>query len=141
MFPIFDEGHKDFNPHAVSKTLTSMKGYQLEGMPADDAFVAALADTIDLYNLVTESQGDEDAEGEDKDKKKVVTKKAVSKKERKKQVEKARKTQKQQGKSPQGEGKGSADVGAAVPNIDDMTDEEIDALPAETLSRLRGDFV
>lgn len=136
MFPAFDENSDDFNPQAVSKTLTFMRGYQADGMGADDAFVAALADTIEIFGLDTESQSDEES-GDTAGK----TGKTVTKKKAKADVKKKLDLAKKQGKSPAGEGKGSADVGAAVVDVETLTEDEIDALPAAQLARLRGDFI
>lgn len=139
MFPIFDPDSENFNPDAVGKVLTFMKGYELGGMPSDDAFVTGLADAMEIYNLVqsdeeTESQGDEKKEDEKPGKK--VTKKAPITKVAEKIA-----ASKQQGKSPAGQGDGSSDRGAVAPNIEDMTDEEMDALPPEMLARMRGDLL
>jgi len=132
MFPIFNESSDDFNPEAVSKTLTFMRGYQAEGLKADDAFVAAVADMMEMYDLGTEQQSDDVP----KKKGKKVTKKAPIVKTKEKI-----KTAKQQAQTPAGEGQGSDEAGAVVPDIEQMTDEEIDALPEKTLARMRGDFV
>jgi hypothetical protein len=110
-------------------------------MKDDDAFVAALADSIDLYNLATESgesesQSDEGQEEDEAPKKKVVTKKKGIKKVKEKIA-----ASKRQAKSPVGEGKGSAEAGAVVPNIEQLSDEELDALPPDTLARMRGDML
>lgn len=141
MFPVFNEKSDDFNPAAVSKTLTIMRGYQTDGMVADDAFVAALADVIEIFGLA-ESQSDEESSDEDKGDEVVKKKgKVVTKKGSKKDTKKAIKAAKQQGKSVVGEGERSADRGAVVPDIADLTDDELDALPPETLARLRGDYI
>lgn len=132
MFPAFDQNSEEFNEAAVSKTLTFMRGYQTQGMRADDAFVAALADAIEIFGLDTESLNDEVPEKGGK----KVTKKPPIKKTKEKIA-----ASKRQGKTPAGEGKGSADVGAAVVDVDKLSEEELDALPATQLARLRGDFI
>lgn len=132
MFPAFDQDSDEFNPAAVTKTLTFMRGYQSEGMTADDAFVAALADTIEIFGLDTESLNDEVPE---KGGKKVTKKPPIVKTKEKIAASK------RAGKTPGGEGKGSADVGAAVIDVDKLSEEELDALPATQLARLRGDFI
>lgn len=135
LYPVLDQSHEDFNPAIVRKVTTFMRGYEADGMNPDDALVAGLADAIELFDLDTKYGDTEDDEPDPKPEKKVTKKKAI-----KKTKDKLR-AQKQQGKSPAGEGKGSSDAGAVVPDIEQMTDEEIDALPPETLARLRGDFV
>lgn len=132
MFPAFNQDSDDFNPAAVSKALTFMKGYQSDGMTPDDAFVAALADTIEIFGLDTESLSDDVTPKGGK----TVTKRAPITKTKEKIA-----ASKRQGKSPAGEGKGSADVGAAVVDVNQLSEEEMDSLPAATLARLRGDFM
>lgn len=145
MFPIFNQDSENFSPQAVSKTLTWMRGYQAEGMSADNAFVAALADAIEIYKLDpgfdTKSPGDKDTKGKDTKVVDIKKGKTVVKKEPIKKVAEKIKASKQQGRSPAGEGKNSDAAGAVVPNLDQMSDDEIDALPAATLRRLRGDFM
>lgn len=131
MYPVFDENSADYNPTISAKTVTFMKGYVADGMEPSEAFVAALADSIDLYDL----DGAKKADPEPKPEKKVTQKKAISKKKEKADL------QKKQHRTPAGEGRGSADAGAVVPDISKLSDEDIDALPPETLARLRGDYV
>jgi hypothetical protein len=135
MYPVLLEGHADYNPAIVNKVMTFMAGYRAAGLNADDALVAGLADAIQIYDLDTKYGATET-----EDKGDAVTKKTVTKKEPIKKVKEKLALQKQQGKSPAGEGKGSADAGAVVPDITQMSDEEMDALPSEMLARLRGDF-
>lgn len=130
MFDVFNPEHEDFNQGMLNKVLTFMKGYEAEGnITRGDAFVAGLADAVELYDLMPEEEG----EGEDDPKPKPTGKKKVDKKK----AALKKKTHQPVG----GDGAASADVGAAVPNIDDMTDEEFDALPEKTQARLRGDFI
>lgn len=137
MFPMFDENSDDYNQEATDKVIVFMRGYASQGMNLDDAFVAGLADVLEIYNVDTGSQGDGDTKDEDEEKPSKKTRKKKPIKKVKKKLDDAKK----QGQTPAGEGKGSADAGVAVPDIEQMTDEELDALPAEKLARLRGDFV
>lgn len=57
-----------------------------------------------------------------------------------KKVKEKLKVAEQQVKSPAGEGRASKDIGAVVPDVTKMTDAELDALPPETLARIRGDY-
>lgn len=132
LYPVLDDSHPDYNPKVVHKVMTFMRGYQADGLTPDNALVAGLADAIELYDL---DAGDEVTEDEDTKEDPKPKKKAAIKKTKEKLA-----LQKKQGHSPAGEGKSSSDAGAVVPDIETMTDEEIDALPAKTLARLRGDF-
>ena len=146
MFPMFDETADDFNPAATRKVVVFMNGYMAEGMAPDDAFVAGLADVLEQYDVATQSQGDEDqgdedtGENADKGEKSGKKKKTRKKKPINKNKEKLKDAE-QQGQTPAGSGKGSGDAGVDAPDIEQMTDEELDALPPEKLARLRGDFV
>jgi hypothetical protein len=131
MFPVFSKKHDDFDPVMAGKVMTFYRGYELDGMSSADAFVASLADVIELYDL-EERYNDVEADdkGDEKpEKKKVKVSKIKDKIEAEKQSHQA----------VAGEGKGSKEVGAVAPDINDMSDEEMDALPEGTLERMRGD--
>lgn len=135
MYPTFDDASADFDPVATNKVLTFMRGYVGE-MEPDDAFVAALSDVIDIYGLDTKYGYTED-EATEKPAEKPAAKKKGSKKQTKKKIELAEK----QVKTPAGQGRASTDSGVVAPDIDKMSDAELEALPEATLARLRGDFV
>jgi len=128
MFDVFNPDHEDYNQGMLNKVLTFMRGYETE-MSRADAFVAGLADVVEMYDLMPDEDDTPADDGKPKPtgKKKVDPKKAGLKKKAHVPVA--------------GEGAASADSGAVVPDIETMTDEEIDALPEKTLARLRGDFV
>jgi hypothetical protein len=116
----------------AGKVMTFYRGYELDGMSSADAFVASLADVIELYDLEErygEVEADDKGDEEPKPKKKVKVSKIKDKIEAEKQSHQA----------VAGEGKGSKEVGAVAPNINDMSDEEMEALPEGTLERMRGD--
>ena len=130
MFDVFNPDHEDYNQPMLDKVLTFMRGYESSGeMSRSDAFVAGLADVVEMYGLMPDEEEAPADDGKPKPtgKKKVDPKKAALKKQAHQPVA--------------GEGAASADNGAVAPDIETMTDEEIDALPEKTLARLRGDFV
>lgn len=130
LYPIFNDDSADYNPAATQKVLTFMRGYLADGnMTPADAFVAALADGIELFGLDAMREAPQEAD--------TSPKKKAPRKKTQEKLDLAEKTP----KSPAGHGRGSAEAGAVVPRIEDMSDAEIDALPAETIARLRGDFV
>lgn len=131
-YPLFSDKSEDFDPVATQKVLTFMRGYMSEDMSPGDAFVAALADGVELLGLDARYGYLETDPEPDRTPRKKAPKKKVKEK-----IELSEK----QPKSPAGHGKGSADAGAVVPDIEKMSDAEIDALPADTLARLRGDYV
>lgn len=129
MFDVFNPDHEDYNQHLLNKVLTFMKGYESSGeMSRGDAFVAGLADVVEMFDLMPpEEDADADPEPKPTGKKKVDKRKA--------------KLREQAHVPVAGEGAASADNGAVAPDIETMTDEEMDALPEKTLARMRGDFV
>lgn len=133
MYPVLNDQSADFNPAIAEKTVIFMRGYVEAGKDPSDAFVSALSDVIDMYNLdgATEQPSNEDTTPE----KKVTKKKGVKKTQEKKKV------REQQAQSPAGEGRRSADAGAVVPDLNNLTEEEFAALPESTLAKLRGDVI
>ncbi len=148
LYPVFDDNHADFSPEITSKAMSFYRGYLADPPPtvksAGDALVMALADVIQLYDLDTRygfseakqqdgagDRGDE-VQNEGKKEEKLPPKKDIEKKL--KDAENA--------PAPVATGGDKGDsAGAVVPNIEKMSDEEIDALPPATLARMRGDFV
>ncbi len=132
MFDIFNPDHEDFNADVQEKVLVFMRGYESTGEHSrSDAFIMGLADVVEMYGLMPP---EDDSKDEDPEPKPTGKKKEVD--EKKKASDRKRAHQ-----PVAGEGSASADTGAVVPNVDDMTDEELAALPAKTLARLRGDFI
>lgn len=131
MFDVFDPDSDNFNQGMLNKVLTFMRGYEAdETMSRSDAFVQGLADVIEMYDLMPEEAATK------------KTGKTTTPTGQKKTGGKAKETARANAHQPVGTtGKGSADTGAVVPDVDQMSDEEIDALPAKTLARLRGDFM
>ena len=128
LYPVFDNNHEDFSPEITAKTMAFYHGYKATrpaGVRTDaDAMVMAIADAIQLYNL-------------DGDEKKPDEKKLPDKAD----IDKKLADAEQQGTPVLDGGEGGGDHGASTPKIDDLTDKEIDALPAATLARMRGDIV
>jgi hypothetical protein len=134
MFPVFDGNHEDFDSNITSKMLAFYRGY-LAGDEYDtmgDAFVAALADVVDLYDLTERynvNLGDDPAP----EPKPAAEPKKDPKKE----------SLREQAHQPvtSNTGEGSADRGVAVPDIMEMSDEDMDRLSESQLAKLRGDFI
>lgn len=130
MFDVFDPDSENYDQAKLNKVMVFMRGYENSDpdMTRADAFVYALSDVAEMYGL--QIPGD-DPEPEPEPKK-------AGKKD-----DSARKAKlKEKAHTPvSGDGTPSADTGAVVPNIEDMTDEEIDALPPKVLARMRGDII
>lgn len=127
MFDVFNPDSDNYNQPMLDKVMVFMRGYEGE-MNRSDAFVAALADVVEMYDLMPDSDGEADSSSpKPTGKAKVDPKKAKLKEKAHVPVG--------------GEGQGSAVAGAVVPSIEDMSDEELDALPEKTLARMRGDIL
>ena len=139
LYPVYDGKHEDYSPEITAKTMAFYNGYKLTRPPGAqtdaDAMVMAIADTVALYGLDEKYRADADEEGKDADEEGKKEVKLPPKAE----IDKKLKDAEQQPAPVLKGGEGSNDRGAAVPDIGDMTDEEMDALPAATLSRMRGD--
>lgn len=129
MFAEFNPESDNFEPAYVEKTLVFYQGYLAKGMTPGDAFVEAVADAVEMWDLKPIGEADDAP---------PPVKKTGKKKTGGKKKEEARKKAHQPVAQA---GKGSAEAGAVLPDISQMSDEEIDALPEKTLARLRGDFV
>ena len=124
MFDVFNPDTQAYDQDKLDKVMVFMAGYEQRGMRRADAFVAALADAVDLFGLQLE---DDAPAAKAAPQKKTDPKKAGLR---------------EQAHQPVGkDGAGSADAGAVVPNIFDLSDEEIDALPEKALARMRGDYI
>ncbi len=132
LYPVFDENHADFEPAMADKVIVFYQGYLQTGAAKNpgDAFVMALADVVEQYKLEDKYNalgGDEDT---------------PAPKPKDKKVDKTKAATKDKSHTPvAGEGAASDDAGAVAPDIENMTDEELEALPPKALSRLRGDFI
>lgn len=136
MFPVFNEDHEDYDHNITNKVLTFYRGY-VAGNEFDnlsDAFVAALADVVDMYGL-TDRYG-VNLDGSEAPAAKEEPKKLEPKKDpdKKKLAEKAHQPAAKAGE-------GSADRGVAAPSIFDMSDTDLDKMSEEQLARMRGDFL
>lgn len=137
LYPVFDPEHADFDAGLTNRVLAYYQGYVASGQIPNksDAFVQALADVVEVEKLddkygepapEVDPTPDPEPKPTGKDKTDKKAKAAAAKKAH---------------QPVAGEGAPSDSTGAVVPDIETMTDDEIDALPEKTLARLRGDFV
>ena len=116
-------------------------GYQSLGFKNPEAFKMALDNVVKIYDLEKASDGEsttteiDEATGKSKTGKVKTVKKPI-----KKTKEKLAAAKKQPA-DPGAAGGGSDDDPTQAFRIEDMSDEEIEALPPATLARLRGDTV
>lgn len=136
MYPVFDRNHADYNEQITEKALAFYRGYLVSPpssvKTASDAIVMAIADVVEMYSLKAVGEVDE-IPPEDKKPDELPPKKDLEKKLKLAEDSKP---------ALADTGKASADLGVAnVGDMETMTDEEFDALPASKQARLRGDFV
>lgn len=129
MFDVFDPEHENYDQSILDKVMVYMRGYEASGnIKRTDAFVNALSDVAEQYDLMPPADDDDDTPKP----KPLPAKKGGKKKE----------DARADAHQPVGDnGAGSADAGVSAPDVEAMTDEEFDALPEASQARLRGDFV
>lgn len=138
----YETDYADMNPESETYSedlmdeVTSMYvGYQTLGFERPEAFKMACDNVVKLYELESTAKG-EPTTPKKKDEKKPTTKKKPIKKTKEK-LAKA----KDQPADPNAAGAGTGDDARRATNIEDMSDEELEALPAASLARLRGDTI
>jgi hypothetical protein len=133
MYPVFDESHEDFDADLADRVLIYYQGYASSGKAANagDAFVMALADVIGQADLDTR-YGEAEPEA----------KKEAEKLPDKTKTEQKKKLAEQVHQPVAGEGAASEEAGVKTDggDVEQMSDEDFDALPAKAQARLRGDF-
>ena len=136
LYPVFDQNHEDFDPLITTKVKQFYSGYLAS--PSEDiksrgdALVAAMVDVIQLYGLDARYGHGEGAKNPEPEPK---PKKAIKKTKQKIDV------QKQQAPPTGSAGEGAGTGGVGDIDIENMSDDELDALPEATLARLRGDII
>jgi hypothetical protein len=136
-YPVFNEGHPDYDANIAAKVVTYMRGYMADGKTSiPDAFVSGLADVIQQYDLdtkygETESQGDPEPDPVPPPKKGKPIKKTAEKV----------KLAKKQAASPASGGDSFDSAGVAARSIEDMSDKDLDNLSAKQLAIMRGDYI
>ena len=134
-FDGFNPKSDDYSEDLMDEVASMYAGYQTTGFTRSEAFKLALDNVVKIYEL-TEAGFDNKKGEPDADEKvdKKSTKKPITKiKEKLEAAEKAP-------ANPADAG-GEQDDSKRTLNIEDMTDEELGALPAATLARLRGDKI
>lgn len=139
-YPMFDANHADFNEEANTDVLRMQKGLIASGESAASALVEAVNMVLPKYGF-TENTSEDDGKS---DAEKAAIKKAADEKaaaEKKKTVEKNIKDANQQAPNMDDAGDDSDSNGMKkeLPDINDLTDEEYDALPEAKRKEMRGD--
>jgi len=123
MFPVFDNQHKDFNAKLAEDVVAIREGYQARGMNVVEALNKAVEVVVKINNL----DGD------------VVTTEVVTTKKKQTSLAEKVKAAAKQPMDIQGQSNGTTKH--KTHDIENMSDEEFNALPAATLARYRGDIL
>lgn len=127
-FPIFDANSSDFNEELTTEVNKYMTGFIQSGQNPVEALEEATTYVLSKHNMIDNTSETTPVLGNTN---KVASKKAqISKKLR------AAESQ-----PPELPGESSANKGEQPYDINTMTEEEFNALPAATLKRIRGDIV
>lgn len=132
-YPILDENSQEFNADLQKEVIELRDAFVVQGYEASDALKKAASYTLaakapDVLNPVQDTTTS----------KEVETKKAVVQKKKKATVQK--KIEAAEAQPPELQGEGNAQRGESTLDVNALSEDEFNALPEETLRRLRGDF-
>tara|TARA_A100001037_G_scaffold70362_1_gene62945 strand:+ start:11308 stop:12375 length:1068 start_codon:yes stop_codon:yes gene_type:complete len=137
-FTIFDQNHKDFNESMAQEVIALRDGFIQHNHSGPEALRKAADMVIKAYDL--RGPASQQAETPTLAAKKAPTKPPVDEVARKrKQVNEKLKAAEAQ--PPELPGESSAAHGEKPLDIDNMTEDEFNALPPATIARLRGDVL
>lgn len=129
----FNPKHDDYQADLMDEVASMYSGYMSHGFTRSEAFKMALDNTVTLYKLPSNEVTGEPATEETTDEKKPKSEKKPINKTKEK-LEAAKNAPADPNKAS-----GEQDDSKRTMNIEDMTDEELAALPPAALARLRGD--
>lgn len=131
-FPTFDPDHVEFEPELLKSVLFKRDAYANAGMPVVEALEIATLEVAKLNGLSRGAVDPVVTNAKDKEKLSPADKKEIEAKVK-------RKLDAAAAQPPDIQGESSASRGETALHIEDMTEEEFDALPEATLKRYRGD--
>jgi|TARA_B110000438_G_scaffold292960_1_gene332069 hypothetical protein len=124
--PILDENSQEFNEATASEVIELRDAFIVQGYQAADALTKATKYVVGNIEPITVAQEAPKQNVESIQKKKVA---AVKKK-----------IDASQSQPPELKGQGNAERGEGTLDVNSLSEDEFNALPEETLRRLRGDF-
>ncbi len=133
-FPVFDQNSADFNAEYTQEVVELRDAFIIQGLDAVTALTKATDFVVKDRNLVV----DDDATPALA---KTQSPKAEKTDDTKKRREVSRKLKAAESQPPDMPGESSASRGEESVNLNNLTEEEFNALPDATLKRLRGDLV
>jgi len=131
-YPILDENSQEFNADIQKEVIELRDAFVVQGYDAADALKKAATYTL----AVQAPEALNPVEPETK----VEDKKVTAITEKKKRATVKKKLEAADSQPPELQGEGNAERGEAAVDITKLSEDEFNALPEETLRRLRGDF-
>ena len=133
-FPVFDQNSPDFNAEYTQEVVELRDAFIIQGHDAVTALTKATDFVVKDRNLVVNDDATPALA-------KTQAPKAEKTDDTKKRREVSRKLKAAESQPPDMPGESSASRGEESVNLDNLTEEEFNALPDATLKRLRGDLV
>ena len=131
-YPILDENSQEFNADIQKEVIELRDAFVVQGYEAADALKKAATYTLAAQAPEALSTPEPEAEVEDK--------KVTAITEKKKRATVKKKLDAAESQPPELQGEGNAERGEATLDVNNLSEDEFNALPDETLRRLRGDF-
>ena len=138
-FPVFDSASKEYNADFTQEVIDLRDAFIIKGENAVAALSKAARFVIQEHSLVDMDDTTESAPSLSSSK--APPKAARTDEVAKKRAEVTRKLKAADAQPPDMPGEGAATRGEKAQAVEDMTEEEFEALPAATLKRLRGDII
>ena len=135
-YPVFDQNHEDFNSEYAQEVVAIRDGLMSHSMAGDEALKKAAAMVVQTYSLKGVTAPDSALTEKQTPKLKAVDEVA----RKRKQV--SQKLKAAEAQPPELPGESSADHGEkSIEDLNNMSEDEFNALPDATIARLRGDFI
>ncbi len=131
-YPILDENSQEFNADIQKEVIELRDAFVVQGYDAADALKKAAN-----YTLAAQAP---EALNPVEPEVKVDDKKVTAITEKKKRATVKQKLDAAESQPPELQGEGNAERGEATVDVNKLSEDEFNALPEETLRRLRGDF-
>lgn len=133
-YAVFDETSEEYSQELTERTVAYYQANMRLGKSRPEAMRQAIADVVTLAGIKSRTAPAATPEPE-------PTPKVADLEQKRRQTAAKLEKAKQAPPALSDAGEGSGATGAEVPDVNRMTDEEIAALPAATLKRLRGDYL
>jgi len=131
-YPILDENSQEFNEDIQKEVIELRDAFVVQGYEAADALRKAANYTLAAQAPETLSPSEPEVKTENK--------KVTAITEKKKRATVKKKLDAAEAQPPELQGEGNAERGEATIDVNNLSEDEFNALPEETLRRLRGDF-